>query len=175
MGEVLKLHAETKDMEDGEGVTFHIYDEHKREVYSAGSIVKDGEAEAEWTYQWNGEKLDAKPRLIFEVTGNRCKKAESDEMEVGAKINIKIIDQYSDTIEDIETELFSQDESYNFTTDSDGKIEKDDLIPGKYELEFKLTEEQESYFIQTENGLRRQLDLEKENIIELKRNSGVVS
>ena len=64
VGEALKLHAETKDMEGG--VTFWIYDDRGSLVTSIGADVKDNAADAEWTYRYNGEKLDAKPKFTFE-------------------------------------------------------------------------------------------------------------
>ena len=47
VGEPLKLMAETKDLEDGAGLTFWVQGEHKRIVKSIGAEVKGGKAEAE--------------------------------------------------------------------------------------------------------------------------------
>ena len=88
VGEPLKLHAETKDM-DG-GVTFWIYDDKGRLVTSIGADIKDDMAVAEWTYHYNGEKLDHKPKFTFEVTGKRCKKVESSACEITQSISLLI-------------------------------------------------------------------------------------
>ena len=84
VGEPLKLHAETKNMEGGSGITFHVYDEHKREVYSAGADVKDNVADAEWSpvdIRKTGDRREL--RYTVEATANRCRTAE------GASIQIK--------------------------------------------------------------------------------------
>ena len=86
VGKAVKLHAETKDMGEGEEVTFTVYDKYKRGVYSVGAHVAKGIAEAEWTYQYTGEKLTEKPKFTFAVTGQRCKILESPEIEMGARI-----------------------------------------------------------------------------------------
>ena len=173
VGEPLKLVAETKDMEGG--VTFHVYDENKREVFSKGADIADGRAEAEWTYHWNGEKLEEKPRFIFEVTGNRCKKAKSPEVEIGAKLLIRISDQLYDALEDIEATIHSNDDSFDVKTDAEGKIEREDLTPNSYELEIKLSDEQKQYIFSEVDGLRHKVNLEKENEITLTRDLGAVS
>jgi len=173
VGQPLKLYAETKDVEGG--VTFHIYDEHKREVYSVGAEIKGDKAEAEWTYRWDGIKLDHKPKFTIEVTGDRCKKVESGVVEIGAKLSIKMIDQLYSPLEDIVVSITTNKDNYDLKTNVDGLIEKEDIIPNKYNLEIKLTEKQKQYFIQEENGFRYQLNIEKENSFMLKRNLGVVS
>ena len=172
VGEPLKLHAETKDMEGG--VTFHVYDENGHEVFSKGVNIVDGKAEAEWTYRWNGEKLDHKPKFTFEVTGQRCKKIESSEVEISANLLVKVIDQLGEPLEGINATIYKQNSSENFTTDENGNIEKE-LIPDNYELEIKLVDEQKNFIISNIDGLRYKLTLEKENNIELERDLGVVS
>ena len=172
VGEPLKLHAETKDMEGG--VTFHVYDENGHEVFSKGVNIVDGKAEAEWTYRWNGEKLDHKPKFTFEVTGQRCKKIESSEVEISANLLVKVIDQLGEPLEGINATIYKQNSSEDFTTDENGNIEKE-LIPDNYELEIKLVDEQKNFIISNIDGLRYKLTLEKENNIELERDLGVVS
>lgn len=134
VGEALKLVAETKDMEGG--VTFWIYDDKGREVTSIGAEIKGNKAEAEWTYHWNGEKLDAKPKYTFEVTGNRCKKVESGDVEISGKIDLQFVDKKNYAINDVEYKLFFNEEDFDSGDLSNGVYEKDDLIPGKYEVLF---------------------------------------
>ena len=124
VGEALKLHAETKDMEGG--VTFWIYDDRGSLVTSIGADIQDGKAEAEWTYHYNGEKLDAKPKFTFEVTGDRCKKVESPEVEIGAKINIRIATEDGQLFNKIIIKNINNDEEIKL---SDGTYKKDSEIP----------------------------------------------
>lgn len=124
VGEALKLYAETKDM-DG-GVTFWIYDDRGSLVASIGADIQDGKAEAEWTYHYNGEKLDAKPKFTFEVTGNRCKNVKSSEVEIGAKINIRIATEDGQLFNNIIIKNINNDEEIKL---SDGTYKKDSEIP----------------------------------------------
>ena len=124
VGEALKLHAETKDMEGG--VTFWIYDDRGSLVTSIGADIQDGKAEAEWTYHYNGERLDAKPRFTFEVTGNRCKNVKSSEVEIGAKINIRIATEDGQLFNNIIIKNIDSDEEIKL---SDGTYKKDSEIP----------------------------------------------
>ena len=147
VGEPLKLVAETKDMEGG--VTFHVYDENKREVFSKGADIADGRAEAEWTYHWNGEKLEEKPKFTFEVTGQRCKMVESSEVEIGAKIEVQFVDKLKENVPELEAILIDNDkQETSLTTDSDGIITKDDVIPGEYSVKTK-----NEYEIKQINGI----------------------
>ena len=108
VGEPLKLYAETKDMEGG--VTFHVYDENGHEVFSKGANIVDGKAEAEWTYHWNGEKLDHKPKFTFEVTGQRCKKVESSECEIGATFEAVLQNQNGEILKDLDYAIIQSDD-----------------------------------------------------------------
>lgn len=124
VGKALRLHAETKDMEGG--VTFWIYDDRGSLVTSIGADIQDGKAEAEWTYHYNGERLDAKPRFTFEVTGNRCKNVKSSEVEIGAKINIRIATEDGQLFNNIIIKNIDSDEEIKL---SDGTYKKDSEIP----------------------------------------------
>ena len=133
VGRAVKLHAETKDMGEGEGVTFTVYDKYKRGVYSVGAHVAKGIAEAEWTYQYTGEKLTEKPKFTFAVTGQRCKILESPEIEMGARIRFSIVDILDNKPETYKIYLITPDgskEEINLADDC--SFEKDDIIPGKY-------------------------------------------
>ena len=138
VGEVLKLYAETKDVKGG--VTFKIYDDKGKQVYSTGAKVEGNKAEAEWTYHYNGEKLDAKPKFKIEVVGFRCKKTESSECEISAKIEVQLIDVFKETIsKGYKAVLIYPDNSTEeITFDTDGKSEVDDLIPSKYRVQLKV-------------------------------------
>ena len=139
VGRAVKLHAETKDMGEGEGVTFTVYDKYKRGVYSVGAHVAKGIAEAEWAYQYTGEKLTEKPKFTFAVTANRCKPVESSEVEISQKLRISLVDDFNKPIQKgYKAILYLLDESTEeISFDSEGKYEKTDFIPGKYTVKLK--------------------------------------
>lgn len=140
-GESLKLYAQTKDMEGA--VTFNIFDGKGKQVASLSSDIKGDQAEAEWTYHWNGEKLEEKPKFKFEVTGNRCKKVESGEVEISATIDIIIKNEEDECLENIPYRIISNGEDYKTgKTDSEGKILEEDLIPALYKIILLLEEEE---------------------------------
>ena len=151
MGEPLKLHAEVRDFEEGQGVTFTVYDRQTgeeafqtgEEAFQTGAEVQDGIAETEWTYRYNGEKLDAKPRYIFEVTGNRCKKAKSGEVEISAKIKVTIKNKEDEVVSEQPCSLYLNGEVYESgETDSEGLIEYENLVPGNYQILVKSNKEE---------------------------------
>nr|MCR5435635.1 hypothetical protein [Treponema sp.] len=133
VGQTIKLYAEVKNVEDGQGVTFEVYDENLKQVFSKGAKVEGGKAETEWVYHWDGIKLDHKPKFTFKVTGARCKENESGEMEVSGKIYL-LIHRYDDKkIEDVKMYLIGMDDSKEeISLDENNSFEKEDLIPGKY-------------------------------------------
>ena len=94
VGETLKLHAETKDMEGG--VTFNIFDSStKRQIASIGADIKDDKADAEWNPIDTRFPDDTKElKFSFEAKGNCCKKIESIECQVK---NPKVISMEWDT------------------------------------------------------------------------------
>ena len=139
-GEAIKLYAEVTEFEEGQGVTFTVYNGQTQEaVYEAGADVQDGKAEAQWTYHWDGEELKEKPKYYFEVTANRCKPVKSEEAEMGAKIKISLIDDFNKSIKKgYKAILYLSDGSTEeISFDSEGKYERTDLIPGKYTVKLK--------------------------------------
>ena len=137
VGEPLKLHAETKDM-DG-GVTFWIYDDKSRLVTSIGADIKDDMAIAEWTYHYNGEKLDHKPKFTFEVTGNRCKKVESSACEITQSISLLIGFDDGYLIEKIDGILLAKNCGEQIKI-SNGNYSNKDLIPDFWTFQLKSDE-----------------------------------
>lgn len=120
------------------GVTFRVYDESKREVFSKGADIADGKAEAEWTYHWNGEKLDHKPKFTFEVTGQRCKMVESGEVEIGQVFEINIEDKMLNKFDNEKFKLINvtSGEEIEANFDPEKKlIKNEDLVPGEYKVE----------------------------------------
>ena len=138
VGMPVKLYAEVTEFEEGQGVTFTVYNARTGEaVYEAGSDVQDGKAEALWTYHWDGEPLEEKPKYYFEVTANRCKPVKSEEVEIGQRLIIKL--PKIQNIENIKAELYryGTDKTENISFDSDNTFDKDNLVPGKYTLHLK--------------------------------------
>ena len=152
VGEPLKLVAETKDVEGS--VTFRVYDDKGRQVFEKSAKIKEDKAETEWTYQWNGEKLDHKPKFTFEVTGQRCKMVESVACEIGMEYNLTIYNSNFKLIGAQKVRIFSENgESYEKQSDDNGKIKINDLIPNKYWLRLLTGQEEvkESFDEQDEN------------------------
>jgi len=137
VGHILKLYAQTKDMEDGTGITFRIYDDKKREITSIGAEVKDGTAETVWTYYWNGEDLKEKPKFTFEVTGQRCKNVESKNIELGQNIDIQFAGSRLEKLGNIKVSFFREGEILEKES-SDGSFTEEDLIPEDWKV--KLVE-----------------------------------
>ena len=151
-GHILKLYAETKDMEDGTGITFRIYDDKKREVTSIGADIKDGTAETVWN-PVDIRKTDGTNELkyTFDLCANRCRKVESPEIQVknpkvssmewdkkaiywGDKATLKIKTfEFSDENPTCKLQLWEKD----YTTEDDFILEKDITID-KDELEQEI-------------------------------------
>lgn len=130
VGETLKLHAETKNMEGG--VTFNIFDDKGKQVYSTEAKVEGDKVEAEWTYSWNGDILKEKPRFSFKVTGQRCKKVESGDIEIGMKYEIPAFDENGEPLKNTKfTVYFSTDKSVSANSDDEGNIIIENEIPSK--------------------------------------------
>ena len=159
VGEALKLHAETKDLEGG--VTFWIYDDRGSLAASIGADVKDNAADAEWTYHWDGIPLKEKPKFKFEVRGNRCNKIESGEVEISASIQCQLVDSNENPLEDYSyTIIECNDNSTDGTTDSDGTIKIEEIIPGELEVKIPLNNNEIHYYISMSgNNLNTNEDL----------------
>ena len=136
VGTPIKLYAEVTEFEEGQGLTFTVYNARTQaEVTGIGAEVKDGKAEAQWTYHWDGEPLEEKPKYYFEVTANRCKPVKSTEVEIGAKINCRITDIFENINKDLSYSLLNEEgKIQDGKIDSDGNIKVDDLIPGNIYL-----------------------------------------
>ena len=133
VGETLKLHAETKDMEGG--VTFMIMDDKKRVVATLGADIQGDKADAEWTYHWDGIPLKEKPKFKFEVRGNRCKKVESGDVEISGKLELVLVDSFGIVQTNYDFKI-KNNETEDEISDSfeNGKYEKEDVIPAYCEL-----------------------------------------
>ena len=143
VGTPIKLYAEVTEFEEGQGLTFTVYNGQTQEaVYEAGADVQDGKAEAQWTYHWDGEELKEKPRYYFEVTANRCKNAKSGEVEISGKLSVMVRKINNDVIPKQKYTLYRNNEVFKSgeTTD-DGEILEEDLIPAQYCIVLNTDEE----------------------------------
>ena len=142
VGEPLKLHAEARDFEDGQGVTLTVRNAATgEEVFQTGAEVRDGIAEAEWTYHYEHDPMNPlkeKPKFYFTADGLRCKRAKSGECEMSQTVRISVQDIYGDSYGELSVKLlqYGNEKEMECKTDSEGKLEKSDLIPGKYSLVF---------------------------------------
>ena len=132
VGEALKLHAETKDMEGG--VTFWIYNDKGRLVTSMGADIEGDKAEAEWTYnyQYDPERpLKEKPKFTFDVQGQRCKKKESTSVEIGMNIKILAQDENGELAKNKKFYVsYSDGSNKSYSSNEQGEIELKDIVPG---------------------------------------------
>ena len=84
VGTPIKLYAEVTEFEEGQGVTFTVYNERTQaEVTGIGAEVKDGKAEAQWTPVDTRSSDDTgELKYYFEVTATRCKPVKSGGIQV---------------------------------------------------------------------------------------------
>ncbi|MCI7589179.1 MAG: hypothetical protein MST11_05940, partial [Spirochaetia bacterium] len=182
----------TKDMEEESGVTFTVYEEKSGKMVAETSArVKDGKAEAQWIYHYNGENLTEKPRYYYEVTGNRCRKAKSGTVEIGAKFSLILQSDIDYEVYGFEVLLIKNDDEENVEKllFSSGRIEKGNIIPASYSYklvrnESKLEQSQEEPSMSAKintvmyakaTSRKFSVDLEKENIIFIQKNDKGVS
>ena len=132
VGETLKLHAETKDMEGG--VTFLIMDDKKRVVATIGADIEGDKADAEWTYnyQYDSERpLKEKTKFTFDVQGQRCKKKESSSVEIGMNIKILAQDENGELAKNKKFYVsYSDGSNKSYSSNEQGEIELKDIVPG---------------------------------------------
>lgn len=135
VGESLKLHAETKDFEDGQGVTFTVRDKQTgEEIFQTGAEVKDGIAEAEWTYdfEYNHQNpMKQKPQFLFEATAQRCKKKESPNVEIGMNHKIAVYDENGEPAKNTKFYVsYSDGTCKKYISNDQGEIELKEMVPG---------------------------------------------
>ena len=74
-------------------------------------------------------------KFMFEVTGQRCKKVEGSEVEISGKLILWLKNAFGDPLSDVKCKLITSDGSEkSATTDDQGKIEEEDLIPGEVKI-----------------------------------------
>ena len=135
-GTPIKLYAEVTEFEEGQGLTFTVYDGQTQEtVYEAGSDVQDGKAEAQWTYHWDGEELKEKPKYYFEVTANRCKNVKSATAEMGITYRCLLVDVSGKMLPNTECKVTAADGSeQTLKSDADAYITVEDIVPGRIQV-----------------------------------------
>ncbi|MCR5437593.1 MAG: hypothetical protein K6E97_11080 [Treponema sp.] len=132
VGQTIKLYAEVKNVEGS--VTFNVFDDKKKCVAGYMSEIKDGKAEAEWTYNYehNSENpLKEKPKFTFEVVGQRCKKVESPSVEMGINHKVTVHDENGDLAKNRKYYIsYSDGTNKKYVSDENGVIELKNIIPG---------------------------------------------
>jgi hypothetical protein len=151
VGEALKLSVSCNaDTEEGAGVIFKVYPDgadpgYDQPVAELPSRNGGGKAEAEWTYRYEHDPenpLKEKPKYFFTANGQRCKEVKSGNVEIGQKINIKVRNSSGERQNDIHYEIYGSDGScIAGVTDEEGRILKEGLIPGFYEVLISKEEE----------------------------------
>jgi hypothetical protein len=154
VGEAVKLTVTCKgDMEEGAGVVFRVYAEgadpkKDKAVAELASENREGKAEAEWVYRYTHDPenpLKEKPKYFFTATGRRCKEAKSGNVEMSQNLYIEILNRYKKPLtETIDYELKHPSGETMSDSTSEGVIDKQDLIPGEWELVIARQEEDES-------------------------------
>ena len=136
VGETIKLYAEVTEFEEGQGVTFTVYNSRTQaEVTGIGAEVKDGKAEAQWTYHWDGEPLEEKPKYYFEVTANRCKPVKSEDIELGANYRFILVDGNGKVLSDTDCKVTAADGAeQTVKSDSEGYVSVEDIVPGSIQV-----------------------------------------
>ena len=152
-GDAIKLYAEVTEFEEGQGVTFTVYNARTGEaVYEAGVQIQDGKAEARWNPIDTRRSDDtAELKYYFEVTAARCKAVKSGDIQVknpkvismewdkkaiywGDKATLKIKSfELSDESPVCKLQLLEKD----YTTEDDFILEKEITID-KDELEQEI-------------------------------------
>ena len=167
VGQALKLSAQVKEFEEGQGVTFTVYNaQTEAEVTGIGAEVKDGKAEAQWNpIDTRSSDDTGELKYYFEVTAARCKPVKSGDIQVknpkvismewdkkaiywGDKATLKIKTfELSDESPTCKLQLWEKD----YTTEDDFILEKEITIDKdevEQEIEFnfdveKLKDERE--------------------------------
>jgi len=84
VGTPIKLYAEVTEFEEGQGVTFTVYNARTQaEVTGIGAEVKDGKAEAQWNPIDTRSPEDTEElKYYIEATSLRCKPVKSGDIQV---------------------------------------------------------------------------------------------
>ena len=83
-GEAIKLYCEVTEFEEGQGLTFTVYNARTQaEVTGIGAEVKDGKAEAQWNPIDTRNPEDTEDlKYYIEATSLRCKPVKSGDIQV---------------------------------------------------------------------------------------------
>ena len=156
-GEAIKLYAEVTEFEEGQGVTFTVYNARTQaEVTGIGAEVKDGKAEAQWNPIDTRSPEDTEElKYYIEATSLRCKPVKSGDIQVknpkvismewdkkaiywGDKATLKIKSfELSDESPTCKLQLWEKD----YTTEDDFILEQDITIDKdevEQEIEFNF-------------------------------------
>jgi hypothetical protein len=134
VGDTLKLHAETKDMADGAGVRFCVYNSRTGEKVAEPAAKVDGsKADAEWTYHYDPSvTLKEKPKFYFTAGAPRAKQKKSSDVEISQTVKTVLQDPSLGILKNTKYTIMTAgtDRKTEGTSDDSGNVEEKDLIPG---------------------------------------------
>jgi hypothetical protein len=151
VGQKLTLAVESKDVADGEPVLFRVFPEgadpeHDKPVAAIQGTNEGGKAEAVWKYEYKHDPerpLTEKPKYFFTASGH-CHGVQSGSVEISQTIKVTVIDGKAKPEKPVDYDLYCPDETViNGTTDDEGILLKEDLIPGYYYVILKQDQEAE--------------------------------
>uniref|UniRef100_UPI00069D1296 PAAR domain-containing protein n=1 Tax=Spirochaeta cellobiosiphila TaxID=504483 RepID=UPI00069D1296 len=143
IGEEVTMSVSTSNVPDMSVVHFTIWDQNadqetdspEKKVWAR---VEGGQAEAKWVYSFQADPqnpLTEKPKFIFTAKCFKCESVESDAVEFSQKLCLTFIDIETNPMENIRCKITQADNSeVEAVSDSNGKIEQEDLIPGEYKI-----------------------------------------
>jgi uncharacterized Zn-binding protein involved in type VI secretion len=140
LGEELELGVSCNgDVGEGEGILFRVYPDGADPAWVSplGELVgenRGGAASVRWVYPYRHDPeqpLTEKPRLFFTAGCSRSKDLKSGAVEIGANVNITVLDIFENPLKKIPYTLYhSNGSEMSEESDDAGIIHKDGLIPG---------------------------------------------
>uniref|UniRef100_UPI00069FD3FD PAAR domain-containing protein n=1 Tax=Spirochaeta cellobiosiphila TaxID=504483 RepID=UPI00069FD3FD len=144
IGEEVTMSVSTSNVPDMSVVHFTIWDQNadqetdspEKKVWAR---VEGGQAEAKWIYSFQADPqnpLTEKPKFIFTAKCFKCERIASDTVEMGDKIKMVFTNQFDNPLSNLSIKLIHDSgDEITGTTDDDGVLELEDLIPGQYHID----------------------------------------
>jgi uncharacterized Zn-binding protein involved in type VI secretion len=150
VGETLLLTAHCNEyMPDGTVVDFQVFREganllRDKPEKKLQETVKDGKVQVAWKYRYKHDPdnpLTEKPKFFFTADSERCKQGKSELVEIGAKIDIIILDEDGKTFGNLPFEITIAGKTEKAQTDENGFFQKDSCVPGQMTIEEIIIDE----------------------------------
>jgi hypothetical protein len=147
VGQTLTLAVESKDLADGEPVLFRVFPEgadpeHDKPVAAIQGTNEGGKAEVVWRYEYKHDPekpLTEKPKYFFTASGH-CRGVKSGDVEIAAKLEVVVVNKITGTKKSDYLLYYPDGTEEEGQTNDEGLIEKEDLVPGLYEILVKKEE-----------------------------------